>query len=91
MVLFINIFTNLLYSIDLQMNNIIKHINYEEFTEVLGSQSLDDFLKKTQGYACIFFIAEWSVPSRLTFKRIKKMYLNKKNIAFIDVDLVDNI
>lgn len=73
------------------MNNIIKHINYDEFAEILGAQSLQKFLKKTPGYVCVFFIAEWSVPSRLTFKRLKKICLNKKNIAFVDVDLVDNI
>lgn len=39
----------------------------------------------------MFFIAEWSIPSRLTFKRIKKIVINKKNVAFVDVDLVDNI
>lgn len=31
------------------------------------------------------------MPSRLTFKRLKKICLNKKKIAFVDVDLVDNI
>lgn len=50
-----------------------------------------DFVKNTNGQACIFFVADWSVPSRLTYKRIKKVSCNRKKIGFVDVDLVDNI
>lgn len=74
------------------MNNIIKQINLDkESEEILGHDNLIKFVKNTNGHACVFFVADWSVPSRLTFKRIKKMGCNRKKIGFVDVDLVDNI
>lgn len=74
------------------MNSIIKQINLDrESEEILGYDRLLKFMKVTDGPVCIFFVADWSVPSRLTYKRIKKVSCNRKKIGFVDVDLVDNI
>ena len=74
------------------MNSIIKNINLDkESEEILGYDNLLSFVKNTNGHACIFFVADWSVPSRIAYKRIKKVSCNRRKIGFVDVDLVDNI
>jgi hypothetical protein len=37
------------------------------------------------------FITDWSFPSRLALKRIKKLNFDKKRCGIVDVDLVDSI
>lgn len=37
------------------------------------------------------FITDWSFPSRMALKRIKKLYFDKKRCGIVDVDLVDSI
>jgi hypothetical protein len=39
----------------------------------------------------VLFVTEWSFPSRLALKRIKKMHFDKKKCGIVDVDLVDSI
>ena len=37
------------------------------------------------------FLTDWSFPSRLALKRIKKLNFDKSRCAIVDVDLVDSI
>ena len=38
----------------------------------------------------VLFVTDWSFPSRLALKRIKKMHFDKKRCGIVDVDLVDS-
>ena len=72
------------------MNSIIKQITYQQFSPLLGTQNTNNFMKTNQ-YCILIFITDWSVPSRLSIKKIKKKQINKKKVGIIDVDLVDSI
>jgi hypothetical protein len=43
------------------------------------------------GFQIVMFITDWSFPSRLALKRIKKLNFDKKRCGIVDVDLVDSI
>ena len=69
--------------------SIIKHVTWEEFTKVTGNE---EFAKFTEtGLVIVLFITDWSFPSRLALKRIKKLNFDKRRCGIVDVDLVDSI
>jgi hypothetical protein len=72
------------------MNSIIKHINYEEFVKLIGTEKFNTFIDANDT-VILCFIADWSVPSRIAIKKVKKMNLLKNLVGIIDVDLVDSI
>jgi hypothetical protein len=41
--------------------------------------------------AIVLFLTDWSFPSRLALKRIKKLHFDKSRCGVVDVDLVDSI
>ena len=68
--------------------SIIPHVTWDEFTTITGAQEFDNFTEK--GERIVLFITDWSYPSRLTLKRIKKLHFDYKKCGIIDVDLVDS-
>lgn len=72
-----------------ELMSIIRQVSWEEFTTIMGNEQFAIFTEK--GTVVVLFVTEWSFPSRLALKRIKKMHFNKKRCGIVDVDLVDSI
>lgn len=66
----------------------IKHVYWEEFTKLVGNQQFYDFVETDNNV--VLFVTDWSFPSRLALKKIKKMHFDKKRCGIVDVDLVDS-
>lgn len=69
--------------------SIIRHVTWDEFTKIVGNEEFQNFT--STGPAIVLFITDWSFPSRLALKRIKKLNFDKKRCGIVDVDLVDSI
>ena len=70
--------------------SIVRQVPWDEFTNVVGSEKFGEFVEDGRA-AVVVFITDWSFPSRLALKKIKKMHFEKKRCGIIDVDLVDSI
>jgi hypothetical protein len=69
--------------------SVIRQVSWEEFTPILGTAHFHQF---TSGKpVLVLFVAEWSFPSRLALKKLKKMHFDKTRCGIVDVDLVDSI
>jgi hypothetical protein len=69
--------------------SIIRQVTWEEFTKVVGNEEFQKFTESP--FAIVLFVTDWSFPSRLAMKRIKKLNFDKKRCGIVDVDLVDSI
>lgn len=72
--------------------SIIRYITWDEFPKILGQDSLNRFIDLHFKQVCVvLFLTDWSFPSRLALKRIKKLNFDKSRCAIVDVDLVDSM
>ena len=72
--------------------SIIRHVTWDEFAKVLGMEQFQRFIEQSSKGICVaLFLTDWSFPSRLALKRIKKLNFDKSRCAIVDVDLVDSI
>jgi hypothetical protein len=69
--------------------SIIRQVNWDEFTKLVGNEQFQKFTET--GFSIVLFITDWSFPSRLALKRLKKLYFDKKRCGIVDADLVDSI